>query len=122
MDDPRVEVWGTGSAMREFLHVDDLADACLFLMENYSDVEHINVGTGTDLPIRELATKTRDIVCPEATIEFDRSKPDGMPRKVLDVSRLNAMGWSSTIGLDAGIASTYEWFVEQIASSMPLRS
>jgi GDP-L-fucose synthase len=117
MESPLVNVWGTGSAMREFLHVDDLADACLFLMEHYSDVGHINVGTGQDLPIRELAGKIRDVVCPNATIEFDPSKPDGTPRKVLDVSKLNDLGWSPTIGLDEGIVSTYEWFLDDVVPS-----
>jgi GDP-L-fucose synthase len=120
-DDKIVEVWGTGSPMREFLHVDDLADACLFLMDNYSDVGHVNVGTGVDLPIGELAEKVRDIVCPEATLRFDSSKPDGMPRKVLDTSKLNALGWEPSIDLDAGIATTYEWFLDQIANDAVLR-
>ena len=120
-DDKIVEVWGTGSPMREFLHVDDLADACLFLMDNYSDVGHVNVGTGLDLPIKELAEKVRDIVCPEATLRFDSSKPDGMPRKVLDTSKLNALGWEPSIDLDAGIATTYEWFLDQIANDAVLR-
>ena len=112
-DDPSVVVWGTGSPMREFLHVDDLADACLFLMEHYSDVGHVNVGTGQDLPIRELASKIRDVVFPDAEVHFDSSKPDGMPRKVLDVSKLNALGWHPSIDLDAGIKATYDWFLEQ---------
>ncbi|WP_423980283.1 GDP-L-fucose synthase [Ilumatobacter sp.] len=113
-DEQVVEVWGTGSPMREFLHVDDLADACLYLMDNYSDVGHVNVGTGEDLPIRELAEKIRDVVCPDAELRFDPSKPDGMPRKVLDVSKLNALGWKPSIDLDEGIASTYEWFLDQV--------
>ena len=82
-DQKEVEIWGTGSAYREFLHVDDLADACLFLMDNYSESEHINVGTGKDSSIADLAERIRDLVHPEATISFDTSKPDGMPRKVL---------------------------------------
>ena len=85
-------MWGTGSPMREFLHVDDLADACLFLMENYSDDSHINVGHRVDLPIRDLAEKIRDVVNPDATLVWDRTKPDGTPRKVLDVSKLNDLG------------------------------
>ena len=112
-DDPSVVVWGTGSPMREFLHVDDLADACLFLMEHYSDVGHVNVGTGRDLPIRELASKVRDVVFPDAEVHFDSSKPDGTPRKVLDVSKLNALGWHPSIDLDTGIKATYDWFLEQ---------
>lgn len=106
-----VEVWGTGSPMREFLHVDDLADACVFLMENYSDDLHINVGTGIDLSIRELAEKIRDVVCPQAELQFDTSKPDGTPRKVLDVGRLRNLGWSPSYDLDRGIRETYEWFL-----------
>ena len=111
-----VEVWGTGSAMREFLHVDDLADACLFLMEHYSQAGHVNVGTGEDLPIKELAEKIRNVVHPSGQLHFDTSKPDGTPRKVLDVSKLRDLGWSPSISLDDGIASTYEWFLEQLAS------
>jgi GDP-L-fucose synthase len=107
-----VIIWGTGSPRREFLHVDDLADACVFLMEHYSDSRHINVGTGEDLSIRELAELIRDIIHPEASLTFDASKPDGMPRKLLDVSRLHALGWRHRIGLADGIRSTYEWFLE----------
>ena len=118
---PRVEIWGTGSPMREFLHVDDLADACVFLMENYSDDMHINVGTGVDLSIRELAQKIRDVVHPEALLDFDTSKPDGTPRKVLDVRRLRDLGWSPSYDLDRGIRSTYEWFLEQQTSNTALR-
>lgn len=119
--DPRVEIWGTGSPMREFLHVDDLADACVFLMENYSDDMHINVGTGVDLSIRELAEKIRDVVFPEAELKFDTSKPDGTPRKVLDVTRLRDLGWSPSYDLDRGIRSTYEWFLQQQTSKTAMR-
>lgn len=110
--EPQVEVWGTGSAMREFLHVDDLADACLFLMENYSDDSHINVGTGVDLSIRSLAEKVRDLVNPAAELVWDTTKPDGTPRKVLDVSKLNALGWQPRFDLDAGLRDTYQWFLD----------
>ena len=110
-----VVLWGTGSPRREFLHVDDLADACLFLMEHYSEEGHINVGTGVDLPIRELAEKIRDVVHPDAELVFDTSKPDGMMRKVLDTSKLQALGWKPSITLDEGIRSTYEWFLGQTA-------
>lgn len=116
-----VEIWGTGSPMREFLHVDDLADACVHLMEHYSDESHINVGTGVDLTIRALAEKVRDLVHPGAVLRFDTSKPDGTPRKVLDVSRLTATGWRARIGLDEGIASTYEWFLHQHDTDERLR-
>ena len=118
---PEVEIWGTGSPMREFLHVEDLADACLFLMEHYSDDSHINVGAGIDLSIRDLAEKVRDIVCPAATLRFDTSKPDGTPRKVLDVTKLNDLGWSPSIDLDTGIRTTYRWFLDQQAVHAGLR-
>jgi len=113
-DQKEVEIWGTGSAYREFLHVDDLADACLFLMDNYSESEHINVGTGKDSSIADLAERIRDLVHPEATISFDASKPDGMPRKVLDVSKLKNLGWESKISLNEGLASTYDWYLSAI--------
>jgi GDP-L-fucose synthase len=107
-----VEVWGTGSPRREFLHVDDLADACLFLMRHYDEDSHINVGTGEDLSIRELAETVRDIVAPGMRLVFDPTKPDGMPRKLLDVSRLHALGWRHRIELREGIRGTYQWFLE----------
>jgi GDP-L-fucose synthase len=106
-----VVIWGTGTPRREFLHVDDLADACVFLMDRYDEAPHINVGTGEDLSIRELAEMVRSIVYPEAALTFDTSKPDGMPRKLLDVSRLHALGWRHRIALREGIAATYEWFL-----------
>jgi GDP-L-fucose synthase len=106
-----VVIWGTGGPRREFLHVDDLADACLFIMERYDDDQHINVGTGVDLSIRELAELVREIVYPQANLTFDSSKPDGTPRKLLDVSRLHSLGWRHRIELRKGIASTYEWFL-----------
>jgi GDP-L-fucose synthase len=118
-----VEIWGTGSPMREFLHVDDLADACLFLMEHYSDDSHINVGTGLDLSIRDLADKIREVVHPDAELCFDTSKPDGTPRKVLDVTKLRELGWEPSIDLDSGIQATYDWFREHGASpAMPGRA
>jgi GDP-L-fucose synthase len=107
-----VVIWGSGTPRREFLHVDDLADACLFLMANYDGAEHINVGTGEDLTIRELAELVAAIVHPAATLAFDRSKPDGAPRKLLDVTRLHALGWRHRIALRAGIEQTYAWFLE----------
>lgn len=109
-------LWGTGSPRREFLHVDDLADACVFLMRHYSGDEHVNVGTGEDLSIRELAEIVRDIVAPGMAIEPDPGKPDGSPRKLLDVTRLHDLGWRHRIGLREGIESTYRWFVESLAS------
>jgi GDP-L-fucose synthase len=110
---PVVTVWGSGTPRREFLHVDDLADACLFLMRHYESDEHINVGTGEDLTIRQLAERVRDIVAPEARIVLDRDKPDGMPRKLLDVRRLHALGWRHRIELERGIRETYDWFVRE---------
>jgi GDP-L-fucose synthase len=107
-----VVLWGTGAPRREFLHVDDLADACLFIMRRYDEAEHINVGTGEDLTIRELAEMVRDIVHPRARLVFDPSKPDGTPRKLLDVGRLRRLGWQPRIPLRDGVAATYAWFLE----------
>jgi GDP-L-fucose synthase len=115
-------VWGTGRALREFLHVDDLADACLYLMERYNGDAHINVGTGEDLSIRDLAECIRDIVAPEVAITFDSSKPDGTPRKLLDVSRLRDLGWRHRIALDEGLRSTYDWFCEQPDAGLVART
>jgi GDP-L-fucose synthase len=107
-----VEIWGTGTPRREFLHVDDLADACVFLMRRYDEAPHVNVGTGEDQTIRELAETVRDIVHPGAVLVFDTSKPDGTPRKLLDVGRLHGLGWRHRIGLREGIQSSYQWFLE----------
>ena len=107
-----VPIWGSGAPRREFLHVDDLADACVFLMERYEGARHINVGTGEDLSIRELADTIRSAVYPDARLVFDSSKPDGMPRKLLDVSRLHALGWRHRIALKDGIRSTYAWYLD----------
>jgi GDP-L-fucose synthase len=107
-----VVLWGTGAPRREFLHVDDLADACLFLMGHYDELGHLNIGTGQDLSIRELAETVRGIVHPDATITWDTSKPDGTPRKLLDVSRLHALGWHHKIELSEGVRSTYQWFLQ----------
>ena len=109
--DATVEVWGSGSPRREFLHVEDLADACLFLMRHYDAPGPINVGTGKDLTIRALAEMIGEVVYPEAELVFDPTQPDGSPRKVLDVSRLRDLGWSPTIELREGIVRTYEWFL-----------
>jgi GDP-L-fucose synthase len=115
----QVVIWGTGTPRREFLHVDDLADACVFLMERYDEPLHINVGTGEDLSIRELAELVREVVYPEAVLTFDPSKPDGMPRKLLDVSRLHALGWRHRISLRDGIGSAYSWFVQHYGAPQP---
>jgi len=111
-----VTIWGSGRPRREFLHVDDLADACAFLMDRYEGARHINVGTGEDLSIRELAELVRSVVYPAARIVFDSSKPDGMPRKLLDVSRLRALGWRHRVALEDGIRSTYAWYLENQGS------
>jgi len=116
----QVEVWGSGSARREFLYVDDLADACLFLMDTYDKAKHVNVGTGTDVTIRELADIVRDIVHPDAQIVFDHSKPDGAPRKLLNVSMLSDLGWRASIPLRAGVEATYDWFLRQDSKSLRL--
>ena len=111
--DSSVVIWGTGYPSREFLHVDDLADACLFLMQNYDGDEHVNVGTGVDLSIRELAQMVRDVVYPGAELAWDIDKPDGTPRKVLDVSTLHALGWQASTGLREGIERTYDWYLAE---------
>lgn len=108
-----VEVWGTGTPRREFLHVDDLAGACLYLMQHYTSDAPINVGWGEDLSIAELARLIADIVGFSGTMRFDPSKPDGTPRKLLDTSRLTALGWRPTITLEAGLAATYDWYCSQ---------
>jgi GDP-L-fucose synthase len=105
-----VEVWGTGTPRREFLHVDDLADACVFLMRLYSDEAPVNVGWNNDVSIAELARLVADTVGFKGELRFDPSKPDGTPRKLLDTSRMTALGWQPQIALDAGLASTYDWF------------
>ncbi len=112
-----VVIWGSGRPRREFLHVDDLADACLFLMGRYDGLDHINVGTGEDLSIRELEEMVRDIVHPSAALVFDSSKPDGSPRKLLNVARLHALGWRHRIALREGIESTYQWFLAHHAEA-----
>ena len=111
-----VEVWGSGRAIREFMHADDLADACLFLLDHFDEPGPINVGTGVEVSIAELATLLRDLICPGMELRFDPSMPDGTPRKLLDSSRLAALGWTASISLSAGIDSTYRWFRENVAS------
>jgi GDP-L-fucose synthase len=108
-------VWGSGTPRREFLHVDDLASACLFLLEKYNSPEIINVGCGEDISIRELAELICDIVGFEGQLVWDETKPDGTPRKLLDVTRLQNLGWRPTIALRDGIAQTYEWFLKNVA-------
>lgn len=111
-----VEVWGTGMARREFMHVDDLADACLFLMREYEGSDVINVGWGNDVSVAELAATIQKVVGFEGRLQFDVSKPDGIPQKLLDVTRLALLGWQPRIDLETGIRSTYAWFLENRAS------
>ena len=110
--DRSMEIWGTGSARREFLHVDDLADACVFLMRHYSQAGHVNIGFGEDIAIIELVRLVNEVVGFEGEIVHDRTKPDGTPRKLLDNGILRALGWRPQIGLRKGIARTYAWFAE----------
>ncbi|SDM49885.1 GDP-L-fucose synthase [Pedobacter antarcticus] len=110
---PEVIIWGSGSPLREFLFADDLAEACLFLMENYHEPELINIGTGSDLSIRDLALLIRDIVGYTGELKFDSTKPDGTPRKLMDVSKLHSLGWRHTIELSEGIALAYSDFLKK---------
>ena len=115
-----VEIWGTGNPMREFLHVDDMANACIFIMNNIEAHElynnqgltHINIGTGEDISIKELAYLIRDIIGYTGAFHFDTAKPDGTPKKLLDVSRLHSLGWKHSILLREGIEKTYSWFLK----------
>lgn len=116
--EPSVTVWGTGNPRREFLHVDDLADACVFLMDNYSGDDPINAGIGEDLSIAELASLVSEVVGYEGEISYDTSRPDGTPRKLLDVSRLGGLGWRARIPLREGIEQTYRWFVETLPAGI----
>lgn len=110
---PTVEIWGSGRPLREFLYSDDLADACVFLMQNWSEPGPINVGTGKDIAIRDLALLIKEVVGYEGELAFDASKPDGTPRKLMDVSRLAAAGWQARTSLREGIAKTLDWYLQQ---------
>ena len=110
---PEVTVWGTGTVLREFLFVDDLADALVFLMNNYTGEEHVNVGTGTDVSIKELAQLICKVVGYNGKLVFDTSKPDGTPKKLLDVSKINSLGWEAKVSLEDGIRKTYEWYLQE---------
>ena len=107
-----ITVWGTGTPRREFLHTDDLADACIFLLENYDQPDLVNIGCGEDVTIRELAETVCDVLGFDGSLEFDASKPDGTPRKLLDISKIKSLGWSPKIPLRDGIANAYDWFVK----------
>ena len=110
--EPHVPVWGTGKPRREFLHVDDLADACIYLMKTYSGSEILNIGVGKDISIEELAELVRNVVGYRGDIVYDHTKPDGTPRKLLDVSKLQGLGWQAKIPLREGIEQTYKWFLK----------
>lgn len=119
-NEPEVVVWGTGKPLREFMHVDDMANACVYLMENYdfSDIgEFVNIGVGEDVTISELVELIKEVVGFEGKIKYDTSKPDGTPRKLMDVLRLNGLGWEARISLKDGIKETYEWYQNQIKSN-----
>lgn len=109
---PFVEVWGTGSPKREFLYADDLADASIYLMNNYTGNEIVNIGVGEDIAIKELAGKVKEVVGFTGEVKFDTSKPDGTPRKLVDVTKLNSLGWKASISLDEGLKKAYNWFLE----------
>lgn len=110
-----IEIWGSGTPLREFMHADDCADACVFLLQNYSDALHMNIGYGEDITIRDLAQTICKIVGFKGELVFDSSKPDGTPRKLMDSARINALGWNPKIGLEAGITSTYDYYLQNIA-------
>ena len=114
-DAPKVTCWGDGSAMREFLHVDDLAEACYVCMQDYEEDYHINVGTGEDVTIKELTETIVDVVGYAGEVEWDTSKPNGTPRKLLNVDKIHKLGWKHKIGLREGIVSTYKWYMENEA-------
>ncbi|MFJ5759274.1 GDP-L-fucose synthase family protein [Neobacillus sp. NPDC093182] len=107
-----VEVWGTGTPMREFLYADDLADACIYLMNNYTGNEIVNIGVGEDIAIKELAETIKEVVGFTGEIKFDTTKPDGTPRKLVDVTKLNSLGWKASMSLDEGLKKAYQWFLE----------
>ena len=111
---PTVELWGTGKPLREFLYVDDMADACVFLLENYSGESHVNIGTGKEVTIRELAMLVKKTVAYQGEIVWNEAMPDGTPRKLTDVSRLHALGWTHKVELEEGVMLAYEWFKENV--------
>lgn len=119
--DKTLAVWGSGKPRREFMHVDDLSDALVYLLKTYSGAEHVNVGVGSDVSIRELAETIAETVGLEADLVFDPSKPDGTPRKLMDVTRLTEMGWTAKIGLKDGIAQTYDWFRSRLSEGGEIR-
>ena len=115
-NDKTVSVWGSGTPKREFLHVDDMADACVYLMNNYDESDIVNVGVGSDVTIRDLAENIQKVVGFEGELAFDSSKPDGTPRKLMNVDKLTALGWRAQITLEDGVQSTYEWFLDNVTA------
>ena len=118
---PAVTLWGSGTPRREFLHVDDLATACIFLLEKFDGDVPLNVGCGTDITIKELAQTVARVVGFEGVLEWDSTKPDGTPQKLLDTSRINQLGWTPTISLEAGIRDTYNWYLSQLLNNKDVR-
>ena len=116
-DRKEMEVWGSGKVKREFLHVDDCAAGIISLLQNYSDVEHVNLGTGEDVSVTELAEAIKKVVGFDGALKFDASKPDGTPRKLLDVSKIQALGWRHKHSLDEGLKSTYQWYLQNTAET-----
>lgn len=117
-DEPFVEVWGTGTPRREFLYSDDLADAVVYLMNHYKANQFVNIGVGKDISIKELAEKAKEVVGFNGDIRFDTSKPDGTPRKLVDVTRLNELGWKATTSLDEGLEKAYKWFLNNTVATV----
>lgn len=109
-----IEIWGTGTPLREFLHVDDLADGAVFVLKNYDEAEHINIGSGTDLSIAEVARKIMDVVGLHGALRHDAGKPDGTPRKLMSASKLRSLGWEPSIGLEDGLRATYQWYLDNV--------
>jgi GDP-L-fucose synthase len=114
-DEPNVEIWGSGNQYRELMFVDDLADAVIFIMENYNEAEFINVGTGIDSTVKEIAEVIKEIIGYKGHLIYDKSKPDGMSRKLLDVTRINALGWKSETRFEEGIKATYDWYLNNLS-------
>ena len=111
---PFVELWGTGTPLREFLYVDDMADACVFLLENYSGEQHVNIGTGKEVTIKELAETVQKCVGYEGEIHWNTDMPDGTPRKLTDVTKLHNLGWQHKVDLEEGVQLAYDWFKENV--------
>jgi len=114
---PTVELWGTGTPLREFLYVDDMADACVFLLENYDGEQHVNIGTGVEVSIKELAETVQKTVGYEGEIIWNKDMPDGTPRKLTDVTRLHGLGWRHKVDLKEGVQLAYEWFKDNVESA-----